>query len=90
MAEKVIELSPRKPLGKFIPGKTYTFDPPVTTNSIPVCGGEWEQKTFSEGWCLKDEGNNKYAFQGKPDDNSTEHYFIVEWGKGSVAKESEQ
>jgi len=72
----------------FIPGTSYDFLPALTTYCIPVSGGEWSQKSFSHGWCLKHEGGRRYAFQGKPRDEQIEHYFHVEWGKGSVAKDA--
>lgn len=69
---------------KFIPGETYKFDPPLETRCISVAGGEWKTKMFSEGWCLKQEGENTFVFQGAPTDNSGEHFFRIDWGKGSI------
>ncbi|OHA20742.1 MAG: hypothetical protein A2849_01660 [Candidatus Taylorbacteria bacterium RIFCSPHIGHO2_01_FULL_51_15] len=72
---------------RFVPNQHYKFDPPVETNCISTAGGEWKQKRFAEGWCLKfEEVRNVYAFQGKPVGEKFEHYFYVEWGKGSVAE----
>src|SRR3989344_3121600 len=72
---------------KFIPGQHYKFEPPVETDCISVAGGEWKQKRFAEGWCLQfEKPRNAYAFQGKPVDEELEHYFLVEWDKGSVAE----
>jgi hypothetical protein len=73
---------------KFVPGQHYKFDPPVETNCISVVpGSTWAYRSFAEGWCLKyDERTGGFVFQGKPEGQQTEHYFIVEWGKGSVAK----
>ena len=73
--------------GGFAAGQHYAFDPPVETNCITVAGGQWEEKRFAEGWCLKyDTKRGAYVFQGKPVGEEDEHYFFVEWGKGSVAK----
>jgi hypothetical protein len=72
---------------KFVPGQHYDFDPPVQTNCIAIVGGQWEEKRFAEGWCLRYEPDRTaYAFQGKPVGEKGEYYFFVEWGKGSVAK----
>lgn len=73
----------------FIPGRNYDLQPPVLTNCIPVTGGEWTQKLFSHGMCLKYE-NNIGIFQGKPDNENQEHFFKVEWGPGSTAAEVPQ
>ena len=72
---------------KFVAGQHYDFDPPVETNCIAVGGGQWGQRRFAEGWCLRYESDrNAYAFRGKPIGGKGEYYFFVEWGKGSVAK----
>lgn len=71
----------------FIPGKTYTFDPPVATNCIIISGGkDWQWKSFAEGWCLKFE-NGVGVFQGKPVGEKNVHYFKVAYGPGSIATE---
>ena len=72
---------------KFIPGQHYKFDPPVETNCISVGNSQLKRKRFPEGWCLKfEQEQNAFVFQGKPLGENLEHYFLVEWGKGSVAK----
>jgi len=70
----------------FIPGRTYTFNPPVLTNCILVNDAKgWTQKYFSKGWCLKFE-NGEGVFKGKPFDGEAEYFFRVIYGKGgSVA-----
>lgn len=72
----------------FVPGQHYKFDPPVETNCASVVpGSAWERKSFAEGWCLKyDERVNCFAFQGEPIGEQIEYFFIVAWGKGSVAE----
>ena len=73
---------------KFVPGQHYMFDPPVETNCVSVVSGSaWTRKGFTEGWCLKhDEKAGGFVFQGKPTGEKIEHFFIVEWGKGSTAE----
>ncbi|OGD67489.1 hypothetical protein A2442_03225 [Candidatus Campbellbacteria bacterium RIFOXYC2_FULL_35_25] len=73
----------------FVVGQHYEFsNPPLETNCVP-CGGakKFERKKFAEGWCINyDETRGFYVFQGKPIGEKLEHYFTVEWGKGSVAE----
>lgn len=72
---------------KFVRGQHYKFDPPVETNCMTVAGGEWERKKFTEGWCIGFRSEkNVFVFQGKPLGENVEHYFHVEWGKGSAAE----
>src|SRR5580704_18055967 len=71
----------------FVPAQHYKFDQPVETNCIPAGGGQFQRKSFAEGWCLKyDEERGSFAFQGKPVGEEVESYFFVEWGTGSVAE----
>ena len=80
---------PNKPENEgFVPGQHYKFDPPVETNCVSVVPGSlWQHKSFAEGWCLKyEEKAGGFAFQGKPVGEQVEHFFIVAWGKGSVAE----
>lgn len=71
----------------FVIGQSYDFDPPVETNCVLFPGGDWTRKTFSHGWCLKyDAELGHYVFQGKPVGEKMEHFFTVNWGKGSAAE----
>lgn len=72
---------------KFVPGQHYKFDPPIETNCISVGNSKLQRKKFPEGWCLKFEPEqNAFVFQGKPIGEGIEHYFLVERGKGSAAR----
>ena len=72
----------------FVIGNHYEFNPPVETNCVPcVKAKKFERKKFAEGWCISyDKTRGFYVFQGKPVGEKLEHYFTVEWGKGSVAE----
>jgi len=73
--------------GCFIPGRTYCFSPPVFTNCMLVSGNKgWEQKAFSEGWCLRFE-NGEGVFQGKSLNEKNVYFFKVIYGRGSAAVE---
>jgi hypothetical protein len=48
--------------------------------------GGWQQKSFTEGWCLKFE-NGDGVFQGKPTGENDVHFFKVTYGGGSIATE---
>jgi hypothetical protein len=78
---------------KFVTGQHYKFEPFIKTNCIAVNNGDqWEQKIFSEGWCLGyDKDSEAFIFQGKPVGESEEHYFFVTWGENAsiVAKNIE-
>ncbi|MEJ0054111.1 MAG: hypothetical protein WDN10_05345 [bacterium] len=73
----------------FIPDQNYTFEPPVKTRCISTAGGSgWTEKVFAEGWCLKFDPSTKIGtFQGMPVGEDVEHFFTIEFGPGSVAKE---
>jgi hypothetical protein len=74
----------------FVPGGNYKFDPPVLANCCSVLPHSmWTQKSFATGICLRyDAARSAYAFQGKPGDDDFDHFFLVEFGKGSVAQKA--
>ena len=74
---------------RFIVGKYYKFDPPVKPHCISSDKkSPWTyDKVFEDGLCLEyNEPVNEYSFLGKPIGETIEHFFIIKWGKGSVAE----